>query len=127
MEDVALEHRLTTIEVTLSQGLADIKAQGRLMVVATDRIDANIVRLSDHVATQNHRIDKVEADLGKVNNTLAVITPKVETMEARGKDTNAVVRFIKSAGGIGNGLILLAVSLFGSVLVGFQIAHFISK
>ena len=110
MTDVELEHRLTTLEVTLKQGLDNIVAlgisNGNKATAMTDALEG----LTARVGVQNGRIAKIEG-------AITDMAPKVKEMDERGADTNAVVRFIKEAGGVGNGVILLAISVATFIIV----------
>lgn len=115
---MVLEHRLTTIEVTLRNGLDEIKTLGRANGEAAKENTFALNALVDRVGVQNGRISKIETKLIE-------LAPIVDAIAAESTQTHAVVGFIKGAGGVGNALILTAVALFGSVLVGFQIFHFV--
>lgn len=118
MDDVSLEHRLTTIEVTLRNGLEDIKTIGRSNGEASKANTFALNALTEQVGQLSVRTSQVEDKLRE-------IAPKVDSIVSESTQTHAVVGFIKGAGGIGNAIILMVVSLFGSVLVGFQIYHFV--
>ena len=117
IDSIALEHRLTTLEVTLKQGLDNIVALGISNGEKATAMTFALEGLTARVGVQNGRISKAESAIVGVQAMLGDIAPKVEAMDERGADTNAVVRFIKEAGGIGNGVILLAISVATFIIV----------